>query len=440
MGTKKKLDLAEWAIKSTLKAGADEVSASITNQRSVDIEYRDKKLEKLSKSTQNSLTLQIYSDHRYSSHTTNDLRNESLEKFISEAVATTKYLTQDKYRALPESKYYPKKTDSDLKLLDESYQQVESTGRVQMAKEIENAAMEVSDKIISTTSGYGDVYYEKAKVHSNGFTGESKGTMFFAGAEVTVRDGERGRPSDWYWGSTRYLKDLPAPDFLGKEAARRALRKIGQKKLDSGQYNMVVENRVSRRLLGMFQRPMSARALQQKSSFLEGMLNKKIASDKLTIIDNPFLEKGLGSRFFDGEGIAAKKRNMVEKGVLRNYYVDNYYGKKLGIEPTSGSPSNIIFEYGHRSYEEMVKDLEHGILVTAFIGGNSNSTTGDFSFGIVGLLIENGEIVQPVNEMNISGNAKEFWKKLVEVGNDPYPYSSQRTPGLMFENVQFSGI
>jgi PmbA protein len=185
---------------------------------------------------------------------------------------------------------------------------------------------------------------------------------------------------------------------------------------------------------------MSARALQQKRSFLEDMLDKKIASDKITVIDDPFIEKGLGSRFYDGEGLAAKKRVMIEKGVLKNYYIDNYYGKKLGMEPNSGSPSNILFEYGSRSAEEMIKDVKKGILVTGFIGGNSNSTTGDFSFGIVGQLIEKGEIVQALNEMNISGNAKDFWNKLTEVGNDPYPYSSRRIPGMMFDGIHFAGI
>ena len=164
------------------------------------------------------------------------------------------------------------------------------------------------------------------------------------------------------------------------------------------------------------------------------------ASEKFSVIDDPFLEKGLGSRFFDGEGIAAEKRFMIEKGVLNHYYVDDYYGKKLGMTPTSGSSSNVVFDYGSHSCQELIKDLEKGIFVTGFIGGNSNSTTGDFSFGVVGLLIENGEPVQPINEMNISGNALDFWKNLVEVGNDAYPYSSRRVPSLMFEGVQFSGL
>lgn len=125
--------------------------------------------------------------------------------------------------------------------------------------------------------------------------------------------------------------------------------------------------------------------------------------------------------------------------MLRQYYIDDYYGKKLGMEPTAGSPSNVVFELGTKSLEEMVKDIKRGILVNDFIGGNSNPTTGDFSYGILGLLIENGAVTRPVNEMNISGNAMDLWAGLVAVGNDPDPYDSVRSPSMLFEGVHFSG-
>ena len=110
------------------------------------------------------------------------------------------------------------------------------------------------------------------------------------------------------------------------------------------------------------------------------------------------------------------------------------------MEPTSGSSSNTLYEYGNRSADEMIKDVEKGILVTGFIGGNSNGTTGDFSFGVVGQFIENGKISHAVNEMNVSGNSKEFWNQLAEMGNDPYPYSSRKIPTIMFDDINFSGI
>ena len=300
--------------------------------------------------------------------------------------------------------------------------------------------MAESDLIISTTAGYSDTLYETTRVNSNGFSGQIAGTYFSAGAEVTVRDGDSGRPSDWFYATTRYFQDLPTPAELGREAAQRALQKIGQKKIESGSYTMIVENRAGRRLLGMLTRPMNAHSLQQKRSYLDGMLDQRIASDILTLIDDPFMPKGIGSRWFDGEGLAARKRVMIEDGILRQFYIDNYYGHKLQMEPNSGSASNSLFAPGDLSPAEMIAQVEKGIFVNGFIGGNFNSTTGDFSYGIVGMLIEKGKLVKPVNEMNISGNGREFWHKLRAVGNDPYPYSSVRMPALLFEDIQFSGV
>lgn len=440
MENKERIELAEWVTKQTLQNGANQTSVAITNSRSVEVSYRDKQIEKLQESSENNLQVYVYANNRYSGHNTSDLRKDSLKKFLEQAVASTKYLTEDEFRKLPDKKLYPDKLDVDLDLVDKGFFDIESSARVKIAAEIEEVSRAESNQIISVTTGYYDTIYEKVLMLSNGFIGESKGTMFAAGSNVTVKDKDGGRPEDWCWANTRYFNELPSKEMLGKDAAQRALRKIGQKKIESGKYTMIVENRAAGRLLGIFQQAMSARSIQQKSSFLDGMLGKKIATDKLTVTDDPFIKRGYGSRLFDGEGIAAKKRVMIEKGILKNYYVDNYYGKKAGMEPNSGSASNIILDLGTRPFDEMLKGIKKGIIVNGFLGGNSNSTTGDFSFGIVGQLVENGVIVKPVNEMNISGNAKEFWNQLSEMGNDPYIYSSVKMPSLVFEDVNFSGL
>ena len=440
MSTINKLDLAQWVIEQSTKNGADEAAVSITNQRDVEFQYRDNKLETLKESTQNNLSLDIYFQKRYSSHSTNDLRKDSLAKLIEEAVAATKYLSRDEYRNLPDPKYYHLATKPELNILDSSYGSIDPANRKKLAAEIERKSMAGSDLIISTTAGYSDTISETTQVHSNGFSGEVKGTSFTTGAEVTVRDGETGRPSDWFYATTRHFGDLPKPDEISTEVVKRALQKIGQSKIDSGQYTMIVENRAGRRLLGMLAGPMNARSLQQKRSYLDGMLNKKIASEILTLIDDPFVPKGLGSRYFDGDGLAASKRVMIENGILKQYYIDNYYGRKLNMEPNSGATSNTLFATGDLSLDDMITQVEKGILVNGFIGGNFNSTTGDFSYGIVGQLIEKGKIVKAVNEMNVSGNGRDFWNQLRAVGNDPYLYSSTRMPSLLFEEIQFSGV
>ncbi|WP_185969089.1 TldD/PmbA family protein [Carboxylicivirga sp. M1479] len=439
MNNKERQELALWAVEFAKKKGASEVAASIDNSRSSEVEVREQKIEVLKESTTNGLSLSIYRDNKYSSHSTNNLDKKGLEKFIAEAVEATKYLSADEFRSLPDASLYPKDLSLDLQLEDENYSKVSPEQRLKFAMEIEKIALSKNDKIISATGGYWDSYSESVLVHSNGLVAERASTFFGASGSVTVMDGT-ARPSGSNWGGGRQFSQIPSSELIGSKAVEDATRKIGQSKIASGKYDMLIENRTAGRLLSMFFRPMQARALQQKSSYLDGMLGKQIASPLLTLIDDPLLKGGFGSRLYDGQGIACKQRTMIEKGVLKEYYIDNYYGKKLGMTPNGGSASNIRFELGTRGFDAIVSDVNKGIFVTSFNGGNSNATTGDFSFGVSGFLVEGGKIVKPVNEMNISGNAKEFWNKLSELGNDPYQYSSLLSPTLVFKDIDFSGL
>jgi len=408
--------------------------------RDIEIEHRDGKLDQLKESTESSLNLTLYVQNRYSSHSTNDLRREALSKFISEAVAMTKYLAQDPDRRITDPKYYQGRQQLDLKLYDAAYESVAAEDRVRLARECEQAARAAGEKVLTATGYYSDSLSGSVKVHSNGFEGERHGTTFSIGVEASVQ-GEGGtRPSDWDERTVRFVREFPQPAVLGENAVRRALARIGQTKIASGVYDMVVENRTASRLLGPLFGPLSGSGLYRKNSYLDGRLGQKIASEKLTLIDDPFIESGLGSRLYDGEGMSTRKRVIIDKGVLRTFLIDCYYGRKLKMEPTGAGTSNLVFEYGTRSLDELVAQMTRGILVTNFVGGNSNSTTGEFSFGVAGLLVENGRVVQPVNEMNIAGNFLEFWQQLAEVGNDPYIYSSTRRPSMYFKDVQFAGL
>jgi PmbA protein len=202
---------------------------------------------------------------------------------------------------------------------------------------------------------------------------------------------------------------------------------------------MVVDRRAAGRLVGALGAALSGRALQQKQSFLDGKRGQTIGSARLHVEDDPLLVKGLGSRLFDGEGIAARRLPIFKAGVLETYYIDTYYGKKLKLAPTTGGPSNARWKLGDRDQAGLLADMKDGILVTGFLGGNSNATTGDFSFGVQGHRVVRGRIAEPIAEMNIAGNHLELWKRLAAVGNDPYPYSSARTPTLLFDGIQFAG-
>jgi PmbA protein len=437
---RERLSLAEWAMNLALKSGASEAAVRLAYTRSVSAEVRDGNLDTLTEAQHNGLDLDVYVDGRYSSHSTNDLRADDLARFIREAVASTRYLSPDEYRGLPDPSYYPQDLAGDLKVFDPSYEEVETEERIKIARELEAEARAASDKIVTATGSYSDNRSDVVRVHSNGFVGGAQTTTFDIGVDATVADEGGKRPGDWSSSTARFRRDLLAPDYLAAEAATRALAKIGQQKIASGQYDCIVENRACRRLGWMLQEPLQGRALHLKASFLEGKMHQQVASEKFTLIDDPTIEKGLGSRFFDGEGLAAKVLPVFENGILSNYFIDVYYGRRLGMQPTTAHPSNYIVVPGERSLAEMIKDTARGILVQGFIGGNSNSTTGDFSLGISGELIENGRTVMPISEMNLAGNTGDLFSRLVEVGNDPYLQSSMRCPSLRFEGAQFSGI
>jgi PmbA protein len=440
MNSKECFKLARWAVSKARILGAQDAAVNVNDQREIQVQFRDKSIEKLQEAKRHSLGISIYLDNRFSSQNTNDLRKESLEKFIGEAVVFTRYLSEDPFRKLPDPKYYEGREKKNLELRDPSYESVTSEARIESARQAAEAAASASSRIVSVTAGFSDTLSRSVKVHSNGFEGEQEDTSFFLYATPTIKDDEGKLVEEFAYGNARHRGDLPDPKKIGIEATERALRRMGQKKINSEKMDLVVENRQGGQILDPLIGPMSGFAIQQKQSYLEGKLGQKVASELLTLLDDPFLLRGQGSRLFDGDGIAARRMPVIEKGILKTYYIDNYYGRKLGMEPTTGGTSNLVFEYGTKSMEEIIRGVTKGIFVTGFIGGNSNGTTGDFSYGISGMLIENGVMTRPVYEMNISGNMKDLWNSLVEVGNDPDPYNNWRMPTLRFKDVEFSGI
>lgn len=440
MNNKEKLDLAHWVVKQAQSDGADDVKVNISNSRDISVSFNNSKLDQLNESTQNSLSLNIYASNRYTGHTTNDLRKESLKPFISKAVNMTKYLSEDAHRKLPDPKYYAGRKDIDLHLIDPGYESIQPEQRVELAKRLEEIGRNGDSRVLSCTGEYGDTYSEAVKVHSNGFEGASERTTFYVFTDIAIDDGSGGRPQAYDYHVTSHFSKLEDAAKISNTAIERCVAKIGQKKIASGTYEMIIENNRASRILGVLVGAMSGQSLQQRTSFLEGKIDQKIGPELLTVIDDPFISEGRGSRLYDGEGITAKRRVLIDKGVLKEYNIDTYYASKLGVEPTSGSTANIVLDYGKRSRAEMVASMKKGIWVTDFLGGNSNSTTGDFSFGIVGQYVEDGRIIHPVNEMNISGNINDILTRLVEVGNDPNLISSWRLPSLRFDTVEFSGV
>ena len=441
MKTDALLDIAQSAVKTALAKGAKEAAANLSRSREVETVWRDGKLEKTQEATSRNINLALYVDDRYAMVSSSDLRTEALEQFIADSVVLTRALGKDPHRTLPEPSLYAGQAKLDLKLADPRHDTFSTDDRRRLAKELEAAARSVpgNDKMLSVTGEVSDARTESYKVHSNGFVGHRVDTRYFLSAQVSVKDPDGRRPEDGAYAGSRFFGELPTPLSLGQDAARRTLARVGAKKGDSAQLTMAIDARAAGRMVSFLLGPLAGASLQQKRSFLEGKLGTALGSPLLHLTDDPLIPKGFGSRLYDQEGIAAKARPVFEAGVLRNYFIDTYYAKKLGVAPTTGGLSNLIWKLGTKGQAGLLADLKEGIFVTGFLGGNSNSTTGDFSLGVQGFRVRNGQLAEPVGEMNISGNHLEFWKKLAALGNDPYPYSALRTPTLVFEGVQFAG-
>jgi PmbA protein len=402
------------------------------------VEVREEKIDKLEQAIESSLSIRLFVDQKYSAHSTNRLKKEDLARFIEEAIEGTRYLSEDEFRSLPEPDLYFKGEAKDLNTLDANFDKVDPQKKIDLAFMAEKEALGKDERIISVSAGYYDGLNERVMVTSNGFEGDTANSYFGLYSSVSVKSNE-ARPES-SWSESAIIFDELKKDSVGTTALKRALNKIGQQKIESGKMTMIVENKQVGRIFGPLISALNGSAIQQKNSFLIDKLEQKVASEKLTLLDDPFIMGGRGSRLFDNEGLATQVRPIFEKGVLKTYFIDTYYGKKLKMDPTSGSTTNLVFETGDKDLQRLIASVKKGIFVTGFNGGNSNGTTGDFSYGIEGFLIENGEISKPVSEMNITGNMKELWSKIGEIGNDVNTTSSWLTPSIVFEGVDFSGI
>lgn len=437
------LETTAAVLQAAKKHGATNARAEVSRSRESSVEWRDGKLDRLRESTRMGVSVALFVDGRYSANGTSDLRPEALDRFVAESVAMTRVLQADLHRKLPPVERCKARFEGDLRLLDkDALARIDGSVQRKQASELEQAmrAATGAEAILSATGSVRVIHTIRAMMDSQGTQGHQEMSMFVRSATASVRGEGDKKPSGFDYGAARHEKDLPSIEGIGKEATRRALMGIGEAPLKSGKYPCVIENVVADRLLGGLLSPLSGSALQQKRSFLLGKLGERIGAPLFDIVDDPLLPTAMASGTFDSEGMTTQRRSLFEKGVLRTYFLDTYYASKMGLEPTTGGSSNLVFPKGKQDLTGLLRAMGKGILITGFSGGNSNAATGDFSIGIRGHWVEAGRIVKPVAEMNLAGNHLTFWQGLAELGSDPYPYRSVRAPSLRFRDVQFSGV
>jgi PmbA protein len=439
MITNDKKQIAQGAMDYALKQGCEAAKVTLMANSNSSFELRNGRIDRLQQASENRLSIALYVDGRYGNFSTNRLDLHEVEAFIRGGIDATRLLAPDPCRTLADPARYYRGGMPDLQLFDNTVFTLNADDKVALAQAVAEEAMGHDERIISVDSSYSDGESASYRLMSNGFEGESRATWFALGAAISIRGEGDARPADGWYESRLFFDVLPKTG-VGTRALERTLRKLGQKKVASGKYTMVMDNITADSMLSPLLEALQGAALQQHNSFLLDKLGQQLANPLLTVTDEPHTIGATGARYFDGEGVATMPRPIIEAGILRTYFIDTYNGRKMDVAPTISAPSRVVMQPGDRSVDELVKDIDRGILVTALNGGNSNSSTGDFSYGIEGFLIENGQLTRPVSEMNITGNFLTLWPSLAAVGNDPRPGSSWAVPSLVFNAVSFSGL
>ncbi len=487
MLTEKEIRVADVCLQKALRLGADKVRITLNKSLMELFGTLNGELDKVNHCLDRSISVCLFVDGKFGSFSTNRLVESELDDFLKKAIATVKMLAKDPCRDLPDPSRTAKDavTGKELGLYDENYPDLTSDERLRMAIDASIFKIHSSDGLISEEGEYSDSIFDSLVIDSNGLRCRHTETSFEYGVEVTVQDTEGNRFSGYWWDATPMLKDLNIKD-CGETAFRRAMSQIGPVAVESGKYNMVIDSEVASRLVTPVLNALGGYSLQQKNSFLLDSLGKKVFPEWLNIWDKPVSVGETGSRLFDSEGVATSETPIIEKGVVKEYFVNTYMSRKMGVEPTiedatrpvllacvapsiAGmvtSTSSVtgpdsatgrisvaelltsvaepVVRQGSPTIEatcgktELMRLVGDGILVTGFNGGNSNSATGDFSFGVEGFLFKDGKVVHPVREMLITGNLLTLWNNLLAAGNDARFCKSKLIPTLAFGNVDFS--
>ena len=429
--------------------GADQSAVRIVRAQDIEVVIRNDDLDLAQVSTNQSLQVRLYLGGRLGVFSTSDLRESALKEFVSRGVEFTRALSSDPHIGLPDPHRYPSLPAPKLDIYDSNVLNCRPEACISRAKSLINHAREIAQleklALINTTGRTGIEVKHELITASNGLLVTSQRTECYAGCGVAIQDtaNEDKRRRGW-WGvigtNFKSLGDDKHDKHTALKAMERCARNLGATPGPTVAVPVIVENVAARKFVNAMIMALNGTALYRKNSYLADMKNKPVASSVLELQDDPLLPGALGSRWYDSEGVERQPMVVIQAGILKNYYLDTYHSRALNLSPTIGSSSNLVLKPNtNMGCEKLIETMDKGMVITQFLGGNFNSATGQFSYGIAGLWVENGKVVRPVEGMNVSGNYTELWNNLIKVGNDPYPYSRIRTPSLMFSKLSLSG-
>ncbi|MFY9856131.1 MAG: TldD/PmbA family protein [Terracidiphilus sp.] len=447
--------LAADVVAQAMKAGASDAEAVAREGDEFSVNVRMGQVETLKESGSRGLGVRVFMGKRSASTSTSDLTAEGIRQLVDGAMALVKVTEEDTFSGLAETAEFGA-LSSDLHLYDDDVYSLAGPERIEWARRAEAAALEADERITNSDGGSFDAATgRKALANSRGFVGGYRSSYAGVSAAPLAQDANGAMQRDGWWSSARRLADLDSPEAIGKEAARRALRRLGARRVPTQRVPIVFAPEVARSLIGSIFEAASGDSIWRGASLLAGKLGEQIAAPSLTIIDDntmmlPTGMGGFGTSPFDGEGLPSRRTVVVEAGVLRNYLLNTYTARKLGMKSThnasrglAGAPGigcgNLYLEPGMLTAEQIIADVPAGLYVTGLIGFGVNTVTGDYSRGATGLWIENGVLTHAVEEVTIAGNLAEMLRNVTAIGNDLEFRGAVASPTLRIDGMTIAG-
>jgi PmbA protein len=438
-----------------MKSGASDAEAVVREGDEFSVNVRMGQVETLKESGSRGLGLRVFLGRRSGSASTSDLTPEGIRQLVDGALALAKVTEEDPFSGLPDGGEFGA-ISGDLRLYDEDVYSLAGEERIEWARRAEAAALGADTRITNSDGGSFDAATgRKVLANSRGFVGGYRTS--YAGVSVAplAQDANGAMQRDGWWSGARRLADLDSPEAIGKEAARRALRRLGARRVPTQRVPIVFAPEVARSLIGSVFEAASGDSIWRSASFLAGRLGEQIAAPAVTIVDDnimmlPSGMGGFGTSPFDGEGLPSRRTVVVEKGVLRSYLLNTYTARKLRMKSThnasrglAGTPGigcgNLYLEPGTLTPDEIIGDVSAGFYVTSLMGFGVNVVTGDYSRGATGLWIENGQLTHAVEEVTIAGKLAEMLSNVTAIGNDLEFRSAVASPTLRIDGMTIAG-
>ena len=438
-----------------MKAGATDAEAVVREGDEFSVNVRMGAVETLKESGSRGLGLRVFHGKRSASASTSDLTADGIRQLVDGAMALVKFTEEDPFTGLPETSEFGS-LSSDLHLYYDDVYSLEGPERIEWARRAEAAALAADPRITNSDGGSFDAATGRMVLaNSRGFVGGYRTSYAGVSAAPLAMDANGQMQRDGWWSSARRLADLESPEAIGKEAARRTLRRLGARRVPTQRVPIVFAPEVARSLIGSVFEAASGDSVWRSASFLAGKLGEKIAASDLTIVDDnammlPTGAGGFGTSPFDGEGLPSRRTVVVEEGTLRSYLLNTYTARKLGMKSThnasrglAGTPGigcgNLYLEPGTLSAQEIIRDVQAGLYVTSLMGFGTNIVTGDYSRGATGLWIENGQLTHAVEEVTIAGNLGEMLMNVAAIGNDLEFRGAVASPTLRIDGMTVAG-